>query len=229
MGSFTTAHLAPLIELAARASGLTIDLYEGGYGQYRQELLNPTSELYARDPEVVILAVHEGELGLPPFVDAADAAAVVESELANWTTYWETIAEHSSARIVQYNFTLTAPAPFGHLTTTLPGSRHAMAQALNLRLGASAAGRVGIVDCERLASSIGKERWFSARQWHSAKPVIPPRSSVLSSASAGSVSFSISTTRCGVGSSAKTDSADSSWGVVRWVKRSSPFSVTSCS
>jgi FkbH-like protein len=172
LGSFTTAHLAPLVELAARASGLTIDLYEGGYGQYRQELLNPTSELYARDPEVVILAVHEGELGLPPFVDAADAVAVVESELANWTTYWEAIGEHSSARIVQYNFALTAPAPFGHLTTTLPGSRHAMAQALNLRLGAAAAGRVGIVDCERLASSIGKERWFSARQWHSAKQAV---------------------------------------------------------
>lgn len=172
LGSFTTSHLAPLIELAAGATGLAVDLYEGGYGQYRQELLNPSSGLYAHDPEIVILAMHEGELALPPLVDAADADAVVEAELATWTTYWDTIRGNSSARVVQYNFALPTELPFGHLTTSLPGSRQAMAQAINLRLGAAASGRVGIVDCERLASGFGKGRWFSPRQWHSAKQAV---------------------------------------------------------
>ena len=172
LGSFTTSHLTPLIELAARAIGLVIELYEGGYGQYRQELLNPNSGFYAHDPSLVILAVHEGELALPALVPAADVGAVVETELTKWTTYWDTIRGNSSARVVQHNFALPTELPFGHLTASLPGSRPALAQALNLRLGAAASGRVGIVDCERLASSFGKERWFNPRQWYAAKQAV---------------------------------------------------------
>jgi FkbH-like protein len=169
-GSFTTSQLKSILPLAALRHGIELDVWETPYGQYRQELLDSKSELYRRDPNFVVLAVHEGELTLP-FLSQNPATDVAE-EIARWATLWEAASLRSSARVLQFNFALPAEAPMGHLGTRLPASRYAMAQAVNTGLGAAASSKVTIVDCERLSALVGKEKWTDPRYWQLSKQAV---------------------------------------------------------
>jgi FkbH-like protein len=167
IGSSTTTQLAQMLHLAARRLGIALEIYEAQYNQYRQEIINPHSHMYAFAPDFVVLAVHEGELALPEFSELPHQE--VEVELRRWTMLWDKVAEHHKARVVQYNFALPCEVPMGHLGAKLPGSRYMMTHALNARLGEQAASAVSIVDCERLSALFGKQRWFDPRYWHVAK------------------------------------------------------------
>ncbi|HEX2188973.1 MAG TPA: HAD-IIIC family phosphatase, partial [Longimicrobiaceae bacterium] len=170
LGSYTVAQLGPLLRLAALRRGIALDLHEAAYGQYRQELLDPASGTYAFGPDFVLLAVHEGEVALPDHSDSP--AEDVETELRRWTRLWAAVARRSAARVVQHNFAIPPEVHFGHLAARLPGSRYRMTQALNHRLGDEAGSEVSIVDCDRLASYVGKQRWFDARYWHHARQAV---------------------------------------------------------
>jgi FkbH-like protein len=170
LGSYTTTQLTALLPAAAARTGVAVELYESGYGLYRQEVLDPGSGLYAFGPDVVILAVHAGELDLPPV--SADADTEVERELARWTSLWSLVRERSGARIIQHTFAVPPEDPLGHLACRAPGSGYAMRQRLNVRLGEAAGDDVLLVDCERLASTVGKRQWFDARYWFLSKQAV---------------------------------------------------------
>jgi FkbH-like protein len=170
VGSFTTSQLTAILPLAALRQGIELQVWEGGYGQYRQEILNPDSALYRSQPDFVVIAAHEGALALP-LVSSAPGEHV-ECEAARWVALWESIRRHSSARIVQLNFASPSEAPLGHLGTRLRGSRHAMIQAVNAALGLAAGTDVDVVDCERLSALVGKEQWIDPRYWHLSKQAV---------------------------------------------------------
>jgi FkbH-like protein len=169
-GSYTTVQYAPMLRLAALREGMLPEVKEGDFGQYRQEIIDPKSQLYAFAPDFVVMAVHAGEVALPEF--AAQPQAAVEAELARWTSLWQTLAPRSKARLVMHNFAIPPENAFGHLSSRLPGSRACMLQALNAKLGEAAGNGVSIVDCERLSSHIGKRVWFNDKYWHMSKQAV---------------------------------------------------------
>ena len=173
LGSYTTSQLVPMLRLAARAVGVHLELYEGGYGQYRQEILDPGSGMHAFGPDLVVLAVHHGEVSLP--LRSADPDAEVDAEVARWASLWDVVARTSGARVVQHAFALPPEAPMGHLGSRIRGSRASMLREVNTRLAARAGTAVSIVDCDRLASWVGKQHWFDARYWHLAKQAVSLR------------------------------------------------------
>lgn len=170
IGSYTLTQYASLLRLPALRAGVALDVFEGGFGQYRQELLDPGSALWAFDPDFVLIAVHEPDLAFPD--DSETPHEEVETELQRWTALWTHVASSSRARVVQHNFAVSPFPALGHLAARRTGSRYAMTQALNLRLGEAAGDRVLLVDCDRLASLYGKDRWFDARYWHHAKQAV---------------------------------------------------------
>lgn len=169
-GSYTTTQLGPMLRLAAARLGIHIDLYESHYGQYQQDIIDPASRLYAFGPDVVILAVHEGDLRLPEY--SPNPEEDVRQEVGRWTALWNVAAERSRARVVQHNFALPCEVSAGHLATRLPGSRYMMTQAVNARLGEAAGNAVSLVDCERLSALIGKQRWYDPRYWNLSKQAV---------------------------------------------------------
>src|SRR5437867_6058941 len=60
LSSFSIEFIHDSLVALGFVAGLKIDIYQAGFGTFRQELLNPASRLYAQSPDVVILAV-EGE------------------------------------------------------------------------------------------------------------------------------------------------------------------------
>jgi FkbH-like protein len=170
LGSYTTGPFSQMLCLAARRLGINVTLYESQYAQYEQDLIDPQSELYRSRPDVVVLAVHERDLHLPSHSDRPEED--INKEVARWTGLWQLLAERSGARLIQHNFAQPSEVSSGHLATRLPGSRYMMTYAVNERLGKAAGNRVSIVDCERLSSLVGKERWHDPRYWHLSKHAV---------------------------------------------------------
>ncbi len=169
-GSYTTTQLGTMLRFAAARIGIHVELYESSYGQYQQELIDPGSALYAFAPDILLLAVHEGDLHLAEFCQ--NPAEHVQREVTRWTTLWGVAAKHSRARIVQHNFAVPCEIPTGHLAARLPGSRYMMTQAVNAGLGTAAGTAVSIVDCERLSALIGKQQWCDPRYWNISKQAV---------------------------------------------------------
>ena len=170
LGSFTTVQLVRILPLCALRQGIELTVWEATFNQYRQELLNPNSDLYASQPDFIVLAVHEGDLALP-FLSEKPTEDVAQ-EATRWTSLWDTVAQYSSARVIQFNFAIPPEAPLGHLGARLTGSRYAMTQSVNAALGAAAGTKVQILDCERLSALIGKQKWFDPRYWHLSKQAV---------------------------------------------------------
>ena len=59
------------------ASGLELEIHEGIYGNYQQEILDPDSGLYAFRPDLVVILVNHRDLGLPPAGGKDRAAGVL--------------------------------------------------------------------------------------------------------------------------------------------------------
>ena len=55
LGSATVSHLLPAIRIAGLRRGIWIDIYEGHYGAYRQDILDPKSGLHAFRPDEILL------------------------------------------------------------------------------------------------------------------------------------------------------------------------------
>ena len=170
LGSFTTSQLRAILPLAGLRHGIALTVWEAPFNQYRQELLNPNSDLYASQPDFIVLVVHEGDLALP-FLSETPAEDVAQ-EATRWISLWDTAAQHSSARVIQFNFAIPPEAPLSHLGARLTGSRYAMTQSVNAALGATAGAKVRILDCERLSALIGKQKWFDPRYWHLSKQAV---------------------------------------------------------
>jgi FkbH-like protein len=169
-GTYTTGQLAGLLGVAALRAGIDLEVSESPFGQYRQDIVDPDSSLYRFEPDVVVIAAHEGAATLPQFSNAAGRD--VDSEFERWAGLWHVANERSGAWIVQHGFVIRPDSPFGHLAPRLGGSRYAMMQTLNARIAEEAPDFVRIVDCDRIASVFGKQRWFDDRYWHLARQAV---------------------------------------------------------
>ncbi len=158
-----------MVRLAALRRGIGLEVYEGHYGQYRQDLLDPESPLYAAKPEHVLIVVDERALELPHFSETPEDH--IAAEVERWHALWRE-AEEAGAAVLQHNFALRPDPPLGHLSVRLPGSRYAMSQAVNTRLSSTAGAGVTVVDCDRIAAAFGKDRWFDDRYWYRSKQAV---------------------------------------------------------
>jgi len=159
--SYEGAELASHLELACRALRLDATVYAAPFGQLEQEALDSRSGLARFEPTHVLVAPTTADLDFPELAD--DPAALLEREEARWRRLWEALAPR---RVVQHAFVVPDATPFGHLSLRLPGSRPSLVRELNARLAAAAGSSVLLVDCERLASRLGKERWLDPRLWY---------------------------------------------------------------
>ena len=107
------------------------------------------------------------DLDLPQL--AENAAAVLDVEEARWRRLWDGIGSTIGARVIQHAFVVPDETPLGHLALRLPGSKLSLVRELNARLGAAAGSSVLLVDCERLASRIGKQSWLDPRLWQATR------------------------------------------------------------
>ncbi|QJE73382.1 HAD-IIIC family phosphatase [Aerophototrophica crusticola] len=177
LGTGTMEHLPPGIRVAALRRGLRVDCAVSGYGQWRQDILDPGSPLAAAKPDVLLLAVDPAELlpELPLSASAEDAAQAVEAVAEEVVGLWRRARERTGAAIIHQAMPLNEPATFGHLERLVPASRGALAAALDAKLvEAAARERVLLLDLRTALAEIGAREVGDLRLWHHAKQAISP-------------------------------------------------------
>ena len=177
IGSFTTSLLAKAVACAAVQEGMQPELYEGLYGAWRQEALNPASGLTAFGPDLVCICVDARELleDLPLGADAAAVGDRLDAQTRDFAAVWAALCAGRKVEIIQDLLVPPAATLTGLAERRAPAGVAAFVAALNDRLIAAAGSRVAWIETDRLACEIGLNRWFGRRHYYLSKQPFDPK------------------------------------------------------
>ncbi|NER78925.1 MAG: methoxymalonyl-ACP biosynthesis protein, partial [Leptolyngbya sp. SIO1D8] len=177
LASSTVEHLQPAIRVAALRRGLIAECYVAPYGQYYQEVLNPTSGLYSFEPDVVLMALNGNDVGikLPWTSSAQEVKVAVEARVNEWSQLWETIRNQLRATVIQQMMVIPPERLFGQYDSALPATHASVLAQVNdvLRLRA-ADHQILLLNTDEIAAYIGKQHWCDTALWHHAKQDFSP-------------------------------------------------------
>jgi FkbH-like protein len=171
LGSSTLSHLIPGIRVAGLRRRLLIDVYEGPYGTYRQELADTRSGLHQFKPTVLVLALDARHL-----VQMASPDLALEAMRDCWQTAKQAFA---CAVIQQAVMPIFSPLLGNqeHRLTTSPAS---MVEKINAELRRAAEEQgVSVLALDTFAREEGIRRWYDPALWYRAKQEVHPAMSPL--------------------------------------------------
>ncbi|MGI4830423.1 MAG: HAD-IIIC family phosphatase [Janthinobacterium lividum] len=173
LGSSTLAHLHAGIRLGALRRGILLDIYEGDYGMYRQEVVDPNSGLHAFRPDVLCLALDAHHVG-------GTGNATADAAIANMRQVWRDAKDRLGCVVIQQTVLPVHLSLMGNQESRLPQSPASVVEAVNhaLRTHADTDG-VYLLTIDTWAAMDGISRWFDAALWNRSKQEIHPRASNL--------------------------------------------------
>jgi len=178
LAASTIDHLLAPIRVAGLRRGLRVRTYASTYGQYRQELLDVGSKLYAFHPDTVLFTLVARD-----FIGAtAITASSSESDrvIANTTDdirrMWRLAQGNLSALVIQQSFLDVSSPVFGGLDAAVPGAPARLISKLNARL-ADVALEDGVLwlDAARASARDGLDAWFDIVRWLQGRMEIAPQ------------------------------------------------------
>jgi FkbH-like protein len=167
VSSSTTSFMVPLIRALCFRDGLGVDIHEGLYGAFRQEILDARSGLARFEPDVLVVATHWRDLNLPPVVD--DEAAAVDRVFDEYRGLWQAASDRLACHVIQHAFDLPPTDSYGLLAQRVPGSRRRVIDRVNLRFESAAPAFVSILDTARIVARVGADAWADARLWQASR------------------------------------------------------------
>jgi FkbH-like protein len=177
LGNATLDHLQSYVKVECYRAGLRPTLYQAGFDQYTQAILDPASGLYSFAPDVVVCAVHASRL-FPqvhhyPFDRPVDARrAEIDAGLATMQQLLDTLTDRSGAMVLVHNMVVPQHKALGILDTRDEFGQTAAFQEVNTRLADLARTRyrnVYVVDEDALQARSGKATATDARLWLTAR------------------------------------------------------------
>ena len=172
-----TVHLLPdLLKAELAARGVATDFWTAGFNQYRQEIMDPGSELYRFQPDVVIVYLDGEDLFPDVLADPFDASGKRGNAVAAAAGEIEALLQIATARLAGTVFILnTIPFPPRHALTGLEFNSAYSLYDIPYRYDAAiveiaaALKQIVIVDAAGLAAWIGYKHWRDSRMWYLAR------------------------------------------------------------
>ena len=178
LASATVEHLVPAIRVAGVRRKLLIDVHTGTYGQYRQDLLNPSSALYRFAPEMVLfsLTARETIAGVRLMATAGEVDKVITRSIDELRLLWRRAREAFKATIIQQTFLDASEPLFGSFDRLMPGAPRRVIARLNDRVcEAAALDGISVLDIAGVSARDGLDEWFDRARWFQAKQEIAPQ------------------------------------------------------
>jgi FkbH-like protein len=177
LSSCTVEHLFPGIRVAALRRGMFAEICACDYGQYRQELSDPDSRLYAFKPDVTLFVFDTPHLlaGAQVGFDRATAQKFADSVVLPIRELWRRAKDAFGCQVVQQLLLPTQTALMGSNEHRLPGSPAAMIARTNGRLRELADEEgADVLDMSGPITRDGLAAWHDPVLWHRAKQEISP-------------------------------------------------------
>lgn len=164
LGNSTTSFLTSVLKAVCFKSGIYVDVYEGEYGNLRQDILNSASTLYKFNPQAAIILLNHREFALPPLTSQDIAQNIAEEIRQLWTT----LQKQNPCHLIQVGFDQPEYGSWGSLEDTLTGGRARIVNSINSLLSENLPSGVSFFDINRVASCLG-ENFRSEIDWYSSK------------------------------------------------------------
>lgn len=174
--SFTVEPVLPLLQAEAALAGCRLVPWIGNFNTYGQEILDPTSDLYAHAPQTIILAVQARDvvpalwsefsaLGDEEIRSEIDTAAASLGQLVRQ------LRANTSANIVVQGLETPLRAASGYLDARRPMGQKESIEAVNSSLRAAFAemSNVYLLDYADLQARHGRMHFFSEKKWVTAR------------------------------------------------------------
>jgi FkbH-like protein len=168
LGSSTLRHLIPGIRVAGLRRGFWVTVFEGEYGQYIQELTDPSSALHAFCPDVICFAFDAEHLYS---VGNGEARATLD----HLRFVWSVAKRAFGCNIIQQTGLPAFSDLLGNNEHRLPDSPQTCISKFNTELrGAADAEGIDLLAVDKYAAIDGIRVWHDAALWHKSKQEIHP-------------------------------------------------------
>jgi FkbH-like protein len=179
LSSFSIEFIHDVLVALGFLEGLHIQIYQAGFGQFRQEILNPASGLYAFSPDAAVLAL-EGKDIVPGLYghDVPDGAADLEIAVGAASQELAALAqafrERSAATFLVHNFVPPTWRRLGILDGQPGPGQAELVSTLNTALSRVCRESRGVyaVDYAGLVQRAGALSWYDDRMAHYARAPI---------------------------------------------------------
>ena len=160
--SFTVEPVVSLLEASALLEGINLEVHMGGFNTYAQEMLDPSSALYAFQPDVVLLCVQTRDIA--PELWEGGSLSPALSEMQGLI---DEFRNRSKAHLIVHSFEQPAVAGQGILDGQLERGQRACIDQMNegLREFARRSQSVYVLDYDALVGRVGRENWFDPLKW----------------------------------------------------------------
>ena len=171
--SFTTKGMKEVLAVSCDDVGIRADVYESGYNEYWQDLLDPGSPFYSHDPDLIVVFVElrdvMGELYWRPYeISDDERKSWVADQAEKLGSLVQSIKSCSGAKILLHNFEVPVYSPMGILEGKSPFGIREAVQTLNglLRDMAKTDSQLFIFDYDLFCSSLGKAHVLDPRMYY---------------------------------------------------------------
>jgi FkbH-like protein len=173
VGSSTLSHLVPAIRVAALRRGFSVEVCEGHYGTYHQDLADPGSELRRFKPDVVRIALDAHHL-------TAGDSPNPESSLSLIRSCWDLARKQLGAAVIQQTVLPVYPHLLGNNEQEMFSSPANVVRQINQDLrAAEAEAGVHLLAVDDMAQEFGSRALFDPALWYRAKQEIHPSAAPL--------------------------------------------------
>ncbi|OAN49177.1 hypothetical protein A6A04_03420 [Paramagnetospirillum marisnigri] len=171
LATSTTDHLADILRLWLALEGFDAEIHQPPFGQAAQSVLDPDSELYRFQPDMVwfFTSWRDVRLDAMPGADKAAVEAAVAGAVAETAGLWRALQQRLSCLIVQNNADIPSMDVFGHFEANVAWSRRSLLRRYNLALAEALPNAVTLFDLEHVSGCWGKDAWAEHRYWYHSK------------------------------------------------------------
>jgi FkbH-like protein len=164
LGDSATQFLVQALRGTGYDAGMDLQIWEADFNQVERQILDPSSELYETNPEIVIIFQSTHKLLQKFNKKKTGHNDFAVSELASIAEFYDILKNRLKAKLIYYNYTEIDDAVFGNFANKIESSFLFQLRKLNYELMAFAAsaGREDffICDISTLQNSIGKNSFF---------------------------------------------------------------------
>ncbi len=164
LGSSTTSFLAPVLQAACFRDGIHAILHEGGFANFRQDILDPSSALYTFNPQAVILLPNHRDLALPPLSKAGTAVQIAQ----DLRSLWDILQRRNPCHLIQVGYDVPFYSSWGGLEVTQPGGRARIFNSVNALLSENLPPSVSFCSITKVEVRLG-DKFHSEPGWYSSK------------------------------------------------------------
>jgi FkbH-like protein len=171
LADVSTQHLVPLLRVLFASNGVDVEIYEAGYDTVELDAYNATSELYAFQPQMVVILQSIMKLKGRFYDAAGNRDTFIQAQADKVEAVWKAIQARMPTVILQSTFVLPYERPFGNfgrkITDDLQGAVSEVNREICLRARLHAS--VFINDIDYLAAWVGRRHFLDEKLWGLAK------------------------------------------------------------